>query len=86
MISLQQDNRYTNALATLSSKIGIPGEAIDVSIIYKTLRATTMDLILTDIIIDGQDWHVIRNLTWPSLTMVTRDLNVFTIVDSELYY
>lgn len=47
-------NRVSDALATMASKIDIPGEGIDVSIIRKTLRATATDMIPATII-DEQD-------------------------------
>lgn len=66
-----------DALTTLTSKIHVPGEAIDASIIGKTLQATTSDLV-PDIVIDEQDWSIfIHNLARPSSTMVARDLKGF---------
>lgn len=60
---------------------------VDVSIIHKTLRGTTVDLIYAAIT-DEQDWRVpiFQNLTLPSLTMVAKDLKDFKMVNGQWRY
>lgn len=83
----QAHNRHAESLATLASKVDIPDDTIDVSIIYKTLQATAVDLIPIAII-DEQDWHdlIIQNIARPSSTIISRNLQDFIIVNNEPYY
>lgn len=64
----------------------IPGEAINVSVVKRELRATAADSITVDLV-DEQDWHVsiIKYLTQPPFTVVVKDLTEFTLANGALY-
>lgn len=50
-------NRHVDVLTKLVSKIDVPGEVIDVSIIKSALRATVADL-GPNVVTDEQNWRV----------------------------
>lgn len=52
----QAHNNHVDALATLTSKVDLLAEALDVQIMMKTLRATIIDSIPASMIED-QEWH-----------------------------
>lgn len=80
-------NKHADALVTLTSKIDIRGEVIDVGIIKRILQPIVADLVLTAIT-NGQGWRIplMQKLAQTSSTMVARDLKDFIVVNDELYY
>lgn len=49
-------NKLVDVLATLSSKVGVPNEVVDVKAIKKTFLTPLTDSISTDVI-DEHDWR-----------------------------
>lgn len=80
-------NKHADALATLSTRVDIPNEAVDMKIIKKTLQPTTVDFILTEPT-NEKDWRtsVIQNLLQPSSIVAVKELQGFTLANVELYF
>lgn len=71
---------------TFASKVGIHNEAVGEKVIRKTLWAIGIGFIPVHSIIE-KDWQkVIQNLLHPFLYGGCKDLNEFTLINSELYF
>lgn len=73
-------NKHSDTLATLVSMTDVPDDVIDLSIVIKTVRVTTTDLISANSI-DEQEWHIfiIHNLIEPYSTMAKKDLKDLSV-------
>lgn len=73
-------NKHADALATLTWKVDILDEAINVRIMRSTLRTTTADLIPVDSF-NEQDWQssIIRSLNQASSTVASKDMKALLL-------
>lgn len=78
-------NKHSDALATLPSKLNVSNEELDVK---KTVKGTSQATLTNSICINpineqDQRSSIIENLNQPSMTVVTKNLN-FVVVDFAL--